>query len=82
MKFQNDACLMANDKNTNNDTGFEVETTFERDIALHEFVGPLEPILSTRLSNETFCGLLNYAKETLIDATVAEIHTALVSSKC
>lgn len=78
MEFQNDACLIANATTAINDTA---EEKLWRDFFAQTFVNALESILSARLSDETFHGLVKYAKGTMVDAPITDIHAALVSSK-
>lgn len=68
MKFQNDACLIANENKRPTDM---------RDFIYQSFVYAQEPILS----DGTYRGLLNYAKVTVYDSSITEIQMALVSSK-
>lgn len=72
MRIQNEACLMTNKKDTMDSL---------EDSALYSHVKSLESVLSTRLSDETYRGLLNYAKSTVGDASIAKTQTALVSPK-
>lgn len=61
-----DACVI---KNSEEHEGYQVEID----------ITSVESVLSTRVSNETFSGIINVMKAFLLDATKSEIEKALVS---
>lgn len=76
LKFHNDACLIANDASTKKLD--ELEQTITKMVA-QLFVDSLEPILATRLSDESYRGLVNYAQASITDTPIGKVQKALVS---
>lgn len=74
MKFRNDACLIANQTKDME----EMAQTLTKYFA-NLFVESLEPILSKQLPDESFRGLVNFAKATVPGTPIEEIRKALVS---
>lgn len=74
MKHHNDVCLIVNDASAKATNVLEQMMTR---LVAQLVANSLDPILSTRLSDESYRGLVNYVKATATDAPIGEIQKAL-----
>lgn len=78
MKFKKDPCLIANATSTKRmGSTAQILTTH----IVTSLIQSVESILSTRLSDENYRGLLNFAKITIPGIPMEDIRKALVSQK-